>query len=102
MIRKDYTDQNGIRRRALVPDEYTNAEEGLPASISLDAALLQQGCSFEYIKRLYAELQARGLIEPADFLKPQAPDLISAALRATIRMDVQTIQAIAKEQSNGK
>lgn len=99
LAKTDYIDGEGIRRRALVDSETTPAEEGIPASIRLEAELV--GTSPEFRRRLYSELEARGLIEPQDFLAPNALKRIQAAVLAAVAVDAQTIQAIARRQHNG-
>lgn len=98
MIQKDYKDKKGVPRRALVETETSSPNEGILTSIYLDEFLRAQGCSPDFIKRLYIEMVQRGLVSPFDVLAPKAPELLRAALLATIRIDVQTLQSIAKEQ----
>lgn len=99
MIEKDFKDKKGIHRRALVPDEYSDPAKGIIVSVYLDEELRKRGWSNDNISKLYTELRQRGLITPADFLKPQAQQLLRASLLAVSQMDVQTLQAIALEQT---
>lgn len=99
MITKDFKDKKGIHRRALVPDEYSDPAKGIIVSVYLDEELRKRGWSNDNISKLYTELRQRGLITPADFLKPQAQQLLRASLLAVSQMDVQTLQAIALEQT---
>lgn len=98
MLVKDYVDKKGIKRRVLVPDESTPPEQGIPQSVDFDEELQSKGNSPEFVKRLYNELAARGLITPSDFLKADSPMLIRSALLSTIQVDAQILQTIAKEQ----
>lgn len=102
MIEKQYIDEQGITRLVYVPDEYTPADEGIPASAVLDGYFLDTGCSVEFIKKLYNELWARGLIKPADYLKPRSAELIRAALLATTKSDVFAVQTIARDQDGSR
>lgn len=100
MLEKDYVDKKGIPRRALVETETSPPDKGILTSFYMDDVLRERGCSADFIKTLYNEMVTRGLITPADILEPQAAELLRAALLATIRLDVQTLQGIAKEQFN--
>lgn len=103
MLKKDYKDKNGIPRQALVESETSPPDKGILTSIYLDEVLRERGCSPDFIKRLYTEMVQRGLVSPFDVLAPKAPELLRAALLATIRIDVQTLQQIAQEQlPNGR
>lgn len=103
MITKDFNDKDGVKRRVLVTDESTPPEQGIPLSIQLDEELRKRGNSPDFIRRLYTELSARGLITPSDFLRAESSMLIRSALLSTIQVDSQILQSIAKEQStNGK
>lgn len=98
MQTKNYKDKNGVPRQALVESETSPPDKGILTSIYLDEFLRKQGCSPDFIKRLYTEMVQRGLVSPFDVLSSKAPELLRAALLATIRIDVQTLQSIAMEQ----
>lgn len=103
MLKKDYKDKNGVPRQALVESETSPPDKGILTSIYLDEFLRAQGCSPDFIKRLYTEMFQRGLVSPVDVLAQKAPELLRAALLATIRIDVQTLQSLATEQlPNGR
>lgn len=89
----DYADKDGIKRRVFIPDGITDYSEGIPAS--LDVSVLFPDFPVEYIRRLTDELWARGLIEPCDYVKPGAPELIAAALRSAIKVDALSIVTLA-------
>lgn len=91
----DYLDRDGIRRRVLIPEGVTDYAEGIPVSLAVDTIFADTGV--EYRRRLVDELWARGLIEPCDYLKPGAPELITAALRSAQKADALTIISIAHE-----
>ena len=99
MIEKDYKDKKGIHRRALVPDEYSDPAKGILISVYLDEELKKRGWANDNITKLYDELRKRNLITCADFQNPQAQQLLRASLLAVSQMDVQTLQAIAMEQT---
>lgn len=98
MIVKDYTDNNGIQRRALLPDESTPPEQGIMLSVYLDEELQKRGFSIELIKRLYAELFVRGVVTHEDYLRAESPTLIRSAVLSAIQVDVQVLQDIARSQ----
>jgi len=98
MLEKNYKDKHGIPRRALVETETSPPDKGILTSIYLDEYLREQGCSPDFIKRLTSEMFQRGLVSPVDVLSTKAPELLRAALLATIRIDVQTLQTLAQEQ----
>lgn len=94
----DYTDERGVKRRVLIPDHTVPPAEGIPLSLQLDEVL--KDCPPSFLARLTDEFWALGLIEPADFLKPNALRDMHSALAAAYRIDVFSIQTIAKEQTN--
>lgn len=100
MQEKDYIDKKGIPRRALVETETSPPDKGILTSVYLDEALRERGCSQEFIRKLYTEMHARGLVSPEDVQSPRNADLLRAALQSAYLMDVQTLQMIAKEQVN--
>lgn len=103
MQERDYIDKKGIPRRALVETETSPPEKGILTSIYLDEALKERGCSAEFVKNLYHEMHKRGMVTPADVRNPRHAELLRAALLATIRLDVQTLQSLAEEQfGNGR
>lgn len=99
MIKRDYVDQHGIQRRVWVRHEHDDPREGIPCSLMIEG-LLDRGVSQEFIFNLYREFQARGLWEAQDFLAATAPDLIRASILSVVKLDVEWIRTIAKEQSN--
>lgn len=98
MIQRDYTDKDGILRRVMLPDDMTPPEQGILISVYLDEELKNRGHPIDFIKRLYRELWARGVVSPSDYLRAEAPTLLRSALLATYTTDVQELQLIAKEQ----
>lgn len=95
LTKVDYTDEFGIKRRVLLPVGDTNVREGIPISLDLDT--LYAHSPIEYRRNLTDELWARGLIEPCDFLKPGADDLIRASLLAVAKRDTFDIKTLARE-----
>lgn len=102
MQEKDYIDKKGIPRRALVATETSPPDKGILTSVYLDEALRERGCSQEFIRNLYQNMHTRGLVTPEDVQNPKNAELLRAALLSTVHMDVQTIQALAEEQFNGR
>lgn len=94
--RVDYTDKEGIKRRCLIPDGITDYREGIPVSLAVDSLYLH--CSLEFRRALVDELWARGLVEPCDFKRPGAAELITAALRSAIKHDALNIISLASEE----
>ncbi len=94
--RADYHDQDGIQRRVELPIGSTSYTEGVP--VSLDADRLFPQCSPDFRRKLVAELWARGLVEPCDFMKAGAPELIRAALLACVKSDVLDIITLANNE----
>lgn len=92
----DYTDREGIKRRVLIPDGVTDYSEGIPISLSLDS--LYPHCPVEYVKTLTDELWARGLVEPCDFRRAGANELVRAALLAVAKKDVLDIVNFANKE----
>jgi hypothetical protein len=82
-------------RRVLIPANVTDYAEGIPISLPVDN--LFRECAVEYRRSLIEELWARGLVEPCDYLKPGAPELITAALRAVNKRDALDIISLASE-----
>lgn len=95
LTKLDYTDDQGIKRRVLLPVGDTNVREGIPLSLDIDS--IYPHCPVEYIRNLTDELWARGLIEPCDFKKPGAPELIRSALLAVAKRDTLDILNLANE-----
>lgn len=95
--RADYIDKDGIKRRVLIPEGIADYSEGIPVSLSVDQ--LYAHCSIDFRRTLIEELWARGLVEPADYLKAGAAELITAALRSVVKHDTLDILALAKEEN---
>lgn len=91
----DYIDKNGIQRRVLIPDGVSDYSEGIPVSLPVDS--LYQHCSIEFRRALIDELWARDLIEPCDFRRAGAGELITAALRSVVKRDALDIITLARE-----
>lgn len=94
-VKREFVDRDGIRRRVLVPADVTDYSEGIPVSLPVDTLFAH--CAVEYRRSLIEELWARGLVEPCDFMKPGAPELITAALRAVNKKDALDIISFAHE-----
>lgn len=92
----EYVDQNGFRRRVLLPAGVTSYSEGVP--VSLDVDRLFEHCSIEFRRKLIDELWARDLVEPCDFLRPGAPELIRAAIAACVKVDTLNIVTLAHSE----
>lgn len=92
----DYVDRDGFRRRALVPEnDGASPAEGIP--ISLPVEQLYQHMPLAFQITLVNELWNVGLIEPADFLKRDAPERTRAALLSVVKHDTMDILNLARE-----
>lgn len=95
MIKRDFFDDRGIKRRVLVPDENAPLTEGIPVSLPVDN--LYNTAPPEFVVRLVNALFARGLVEPADFMQPGAAELTRVALLDTLKFDAQSIVSFAND-----
>lgn len=93
-VKVDYRDDRGIMHRVLVPSEDAQREEGIP--LSLDIERLYSHMPSEFVARLSVALFARGLVEPADFLKPGGHELTRDAVLDVVREDALSIISSAK------
>lgn len=100
MIRKDYTDERGIKRRVLLPEDGIDPREGILVSMPLDDVFETLPASF--VARLTDECWKRGLIEAEDFTRPGAAESYKAAFRAIIASDFHVLVTRAKEYANSK
>lgn len=94
--RVDYADASGIKRRVLLPDGISDPREGIPVSLDVDS--LYSHCSLEFRRALVDELWARDLVEPCDFKRPGAAELIRASLLAVAKQDALSIISFAHEE----
>lgn len=88
--------EDGFPARVIVPPG-GNPQEGIPIHLNLDA--IYGHLPDEFQKTLYAALHDRGLVEPADFLTPQAANLLKSALMSVIRYEILKIQNLAREET---
>lgn len=95
MIRRDYFDERGIKRRVIVPDETTPLSEGIPVSVPVDT--LYSHMPTEFVVHLVNALFARNLIEPDDFFKAGAAELTRGAILDAARFDALDILTLAKK-----
>lgn len=101
MTEKDYTDENGIKRRVVLPpDSDLDPREGIPISMPLDEIFETLPASF--VARLTDECWKRGLIKPEDYIRPGAGEMYKAAFRAIIATDFHVLVTRAKEYANSK
>jgi hypothetical protein len=99
LVNIDYRDEHGIDRRVLVPeDDGANPSEGVPLSLDVDS--LYEHMPIKFRQQLVKELWARNLIEPADFLRPGAAELIRAALLSVVKRDTMDILNLARERKH--
>lgn len=89
IVKAEYRDRDGIRRRVLIPATGGDPSEGIPISVPVDR--LFSHCPVEWRRSLIDELWARGLVEAADFKRAGANELIQGALRSLIKHDTLSI-----------
>lgn len=92
----DYTDKHGIKRRVLLPDGVTVHEEGIP--VSLDVDRLFEDTTIEFRRRLVDTLWSMDLVEPCDFKRPGAAELVRAAIHSAIKVDTLNVITLATEE----
>ncbi len=94
----DYTDADGRRWRVRVPDDCPadRYAEGIPVG---PPALAPLGLPLELEVRLHNEFHRRRLYTLADAIK--RPQELQAALQAALRLDVQRIQSLFRDESGG-
>lgn len=96
LIPVDYVDDEGRKRRVLLPDDdQLNPTEGIPVSIELDS--LFEGASSELLAALHNSLWVQGLIEADDYFKPGAPERYKRAFLSVIRMQFVYAKQLANE-----
>lgn len=91
-----YHDDQDIPRVVMLPPGETDATMGIPTS--LDLTPLYGHLSADFQKRLYTALHARGLVEPADYVKPGAADRFRAAMLSAIKHDFTSVLALVQEE----
>lgn len=96
--RQSTVDGQGIPRVVLLPEGETDARMGIP--VSLDLSPLFGHMPADWQRDLYKALHARGLVEPADFLKPTAADLFRSAMLSVIKHDFNNVQSLVKQELN--
>lgn len=100
MAIREYSDERGIPRRVLLPDNDTgNPKRGIPFSLNVDN--LYPHMPVEFLQRLYPALWLRGIVTAEDALKPGAGALIAAAIMSIVQHDALTIQAVARGVYDG-
>lgn len=95
MIKHDYYDKQGIKRRVLLPDENAPPEEGIPISVPVDK--LYKDMPISFVIRLVEKLYALELVEAADFLKPGAAENVRKALLDTAKFDALDLITLANQ-----
>lgn len=100
IVEADFISPSGIPRRVLVPQGETNLAAGIPSSLDLSRAFPHMPDSF--VRELTISCHAVGLVKPIDFFAPDAGQRFRAAMLSVIRHDFSNVQAIAKEDMEGK
>jgi hypothetical protein len=92
--KQEYVDEQGVKRLVLISGEEPDLKSGVPL---LDLGGLDLPPSIE--AKLRRSLEAVGIIEYVDALKPGASDLIAAAIRTTLKLSVQDITVVCQRES---
>lgn len=103
--RVEFTDSLGKPRRVLLPDNGVDypPSEGIVVDMYDDLDALYNHVPVEWNVRLAQELKRRDLVEPEDFLAPDAPTRFRSAMLTVIKHDAMNAIAIAKERmDNGQ
>ena len=93
--RQSYKDDAGVPRVVFVPAG-EDPKMGIPASLDLSELFGHMPKAFQ--TEFYEALHAQGLIEPADYFKPDSADRYARALRSVIKHDFLSVQAIAQKE----
>lgn len=94
----DYIDEDGIKRRVLVPAD-VDPGEGIRLSCDIDR--LYENAPKDFVIRLVAELWAVGLVTKDDYKTPGAETRIRAALLAAVKHDTMSIINFTRSPDNG-
>ena len=100
----DWTDEEGVRQRSLLPDGIGDdqAASGIPIGVDLTEGLGRLGMPYQTAVRLQNELRQRGFFTYGDLRKRRATEEIFAALQSAYRTDVAAVINLFKEaQGNG-
>lgn len=100
LIEKQYTDESGIPRLVLIPDNESDVSLGIPISLSLDSLYGHMPLDFQ--RALVTALHDQGLVKAQDYFAPDAYTKFRAALLSVIRHDFFSVQSLAKESLNGQ
>ncbi len=95
IIKRDFTDEQGIPQRVLVPESETDWRTGIPLSLDLSPLFGHMPTDFQ--RELYQSLRDQGLVEPKDYFQPGAGERFRAAMLSVIRHDFSNAQALAQE-----
>lgn len=95
IIKADFTDEQGIRQRVLVPEGETDLKTGIPLSLDLSPLFGHMPTDFQ--RELYQSLHDQGLVEPKDYFQPGAGERFRAAMLSVIRHDFSNAQTLAQE-----
>ena len=87
MIKIDYTDSDGLRRRVLVKSEYDNPEKGIPCDIFEVLKEFYADASSEFRMKLFTRLWDVGLIEPHHLASADANKKYRQALNSSLARD---------------
>lgn len=95
IIKADFTDEQGIPQRVLIPEGETDMRTGIPLSLDLSPLFGHMPTNFQ--RDLYQALHDQGLVEPKDFFQPGAGERFRAAMLSVIRHDFMSTQTLAQE-----
>lgn len=96
MRQYEYTDERGVKRLVLLPDDgATDPAEGIPLDLDIETLFPDTP---QFAARLKLELWARGLVQPRDYQASGAAEKVRSALLAAVKADTMTILTLAKER----
>lgn len=93
--KQTYKDDAGITRVVFVPPG-EDPKMGIPASLDLTPLYGHMPADFQ--RAFYEALHAQGLIQPADFFKPDSAERYRRALFTVIKHDFLNVQALAQKE----
>lgn len=102
MHKIDYEDENGMKRRVILKNEYDNPSKGIPCDCYELLKEFYRDASTDFIQKLYSRLWEFGVIELQDFVKPENKSKVRQAINSTIASDATdlTRYVLAMESSS--
>lgn len=96
IVEADFISPDGVPSKVLIPAGEKDLSKGIP--VSLDLSGLYAHMPDAFLKELTSALHAVGLVKPADYFAPDAPNRFRAAMLSVIKRDFLNAIALAKEE----